>query len=214
MSNAEYEVYRVAIRSKSLFKTISFKQVIDIFKAAGYTAKVTPPPISPVSDEYSFRVSMPVLQKGEIAIDLNTEMNSIGIIGNNLELLIDEIEDIFIPKVSEMTAFQRNIWFYEVQIKIKFKDKENSAFTNIGKTEIKRTYGLVEGIDDKMKLQGITLWNNTNPDTENFTEVKVTTDIHSPELVIYQIILRRQKELEFLEAIRKIKQNLSSYFNS
>lgn len=73
-------------------------------------------------------------------------------------------------------------------------------------------YDIVKGVEDKMKLQGITVWNVDDPDTENFTEVKTSTDIHSPELVTYQIILRRHQESDFLDSIKKISHNLSTKF--
>ena len=74
-------------------------------------------------------------------------------------------------------------------------------------------YDIVEGVEDKMKLQGITVWSVDDPDTENFTEVKTFTDIHSPELIIYQIILRRQQESDFLDSIKKVSENINLQFN-
>lgn len=184
---------------------------MDTFKTVGYSLKVASPILTPVSDEYNIRVNAPVLQKAEMIIDVNSDVNSIGIIGNNLDNLIKEIEDVFIPKISEIPSFYRNIWFYEIQLKIKINEKVHSTFKNIKKFEIRKTIGIIEGIDDKMNVHGITLWNTDNPDTENFTEVKLSSDIHNPELMIYQIIMRRKQEIDFIESVKKMKQNLSSY---
>lgn len=205
-------MYRVAVRSRSLFKAIDLNRVIEVFNTVGYSARVPPAVITPVADEFNIRINLPVLQKGKIMIDVNTDTNSVGLIGNNLENLINEMEDVFFPKLSEIKSFSKNIWFYEIQLKLKFNGKDDSTFKGIKKTEIKKMYDIVEGVEDKMKLQGITVWNVDDPDTENFTEVKTSTDIHSTELVTYQIILRRQQELDFLDSIKKISHNLSTKF--
>ncbi len=61
-----------------------------------------------------------------------------------------------------------------------------------------------------MNVRGFTLWDSDNPDSENFIEVKLTSDILDRDVIIYQIILRNKQEDIFMKDVRNINENIKS----
>ena len=208
--NIAFQSYRIAFRSKSLFRNINIKLIMERFSNAGYSFRLSPPVINPVADETGVGIKGPVLQKGEIIIDINSDINSIGIQFNNLDVLIKEIEETFLPRLKDIEYFYHKMWFYEFQGKIKVKNMGISIFNTIKPSNIQNIINIVDNDKNIMKIRGLTLWSNDNPDSENFAEVKLSPDLMDTNLMVYQLIFRTQQENNFFEKLEYINKNIHS----
>ena len=178
------------------------------FKIDGYMFRIPPPVINPVADETSVGFKGPLLQKGEIIIDVNSDINSIGIQCNSMDTLIEELETVFLPNIKEMNLFYKNIWFYELQLKIKKQNNEHNLFKTFYNSNDKKVFEIIKNIDTSMTMSGLTLWDSGNPNSEDFTEMRLFIDPLDTELLVYKIILRNKEESTFLEKIKTINQNI------
>ncbi len=208
--NIVFQSYRVALRSKSLFRNINIKLIMESFASGGYNFRLPPPVINPVADETGVGIKGPVLQKGEIIIDINSDINSIGIQCSNMGVLIKEINETFLPALKDIQYFYHKIWFYEFQGKIKLKNMDFSVFNSIKPNNIKKISSVVDNGKNTMKIRGLTLWSEDNPDSENFTEVKLAPDLLDTKLMVYQLIFRTQREDNFFEELKYMNKNLQS----
>ncbi len=208
MKNIIFESYRIAVRSKSLFRNIDINYLMNKFKTNGYAFRIPPPVINPVADETSVGFKGPLLQKGEIIIDVNSDINSIGIQCNSMDSLIKELETVFLPNIKAMNLFYKNIWFYELQLKIKKQNNEQSLFKTFYSSDENKEFEIIKNIDTNMTMSGLTLWDSGNPNMEDFTEMRLFIDPLDTELLVYKIILRNKEELTFMKKIKSINQNI------
>ncbi len=178
------------------------------FKIDGYMFRIAPPVINPVADETSVGFKGPLLQKGEIIIDVNSDINSIGIQCNSMDSLIKELETVFLPNIKAMNLFCKNVWFYELQLKIKKQNNEQSLFKTFYNSDEKKAFEIIKNTNTNMTMSGLTLWDSRNPNTEDFTEMRLFIDPVDTELLVYKIILRNKEELTFLDKIKNINQNI------
>ncbi len=178
------------------------------FKTNGYAFRIPPPVINPVADETSVGFKGPLLQKGEIIIDVNSDINSIGIQCNSMDSLIKELETVFLPNIKAMNLFYKNIWFYELQLKIKKQNNEQSLFKTFYSSDENKEFEIIKNIDTNMTMSGLTLWDSGNPNMEDFTEMRLFIDPLDTELLVYKIILRNKEELTFMKKIKSINQNI------
>jgi hypothetical protein len=208
LKNIIFESYRIAVRSKSLFRNIDINYLMNKFKTNGYAFRIPPPVINPVADETSVGFKGPLLQKGEIIIDVNSDINSIGIQCNSMDSLIKELETVFLPNIKAMNLFYKNIWFYELQLKIKKQNNEQSLFKTFYSSDENKEFEIIKNIDTNMTMSGLTLWDSGNPNMEDFTEMRLFIDPLDTELLVYKIILRNKEELTFMKKIKSINQNI------
>ena len=210
LKNIVFESYRIAVRSKSLFRNIDINYLMDKFKIAGYAFRIPPPVINPVADETSVGFKGPLLQKGEIIIDVNSDINSIGIQCNSMDSLIKELETVFLPNIKAMNLFYKNIWFYELQLKIKKQNEDKNLFKTLYNFGENEAFDIIKNVGTNMTMSALTLWDSGHPNMEDFTEMRLFIDPLDIELLVYKIILRNKEESIFLKKIKSINQNVQS----
>jgi len=129
MKTIKFESYRIALRIKSVFHTINIPYIVNKFWQAGYRTMMPLPTVNPLSEETDIGVRGPLLRNQNLIIDINSDTNSIGIQSNSLDELFDNL-DFFLATIKDMLPENKNVWFYEFQGHIKFKNNKGITAKN------------------------------------------------------------------------------------
>ncbi len=204
MGDIKFQSYRIAVRLKSVFRSLSIPYTINKFERLGYHAMIPVPLINPLIDENNIPFNGPLLKNGKSTIDLNSNINSIGIQTNSIEELRGECDNFF-ASIKEMLSDDNKIWFYEFQENVKFKENVSvMSKINVNGNIIDKASEFSKKIGIDVNVSSIGLWNTPDPDSENFMEIKIQPDILDKKLAVYKIIYRNPDENIFLNAIQTL----------
>ena len=201
-------LYRIAIRYKSVFSPINLTYLLDAFGSEGY-AKLVPYPFFRPIDDHNVIFSGSILQKGELIIDVDTKINSAGLKTRDGHKLIENM-DVFNNKVFPMVDNKNAIWFYEFQAKMEFKLYKNlmkSLQLEGNIVENLKKFG--KNMADDLNVSSIALWGNGNPDSDNFTEIRVDPSVLKNKMAVYKIIYRNSNWQTFSKNVKDVINNKS-----
>ncbi len=201
--NVESQSCRVAIRLKSIFHVINIPVLFDKFQEVGYKPLIPPPMVQTLMEPTNLRITSPILRKGISIIDVNTDMNSIGLQNNSIDSLINDL-DPFFKIILNMASSKNKIWFYEFHANIKFKNKTMRKI-NINGDLISKMLKF----DNDLNVSGITFWSGNNPDSENFIEIKIDPDVLDDNFANLKIIYRNKNRDTFMKTLENKFKNIN-----
>ena len=126
MTELEFQSYRIAVRIKSIFRSINIPFILKRFEQLGFLPMMQIPTINPLLNDTNLGVKGQILKKGNSIIDVNSDINSIGIQANSIDDLLMDINNFF-NVITEMLSDDKKIWFYEFQENIKLKNNGSIA---------------------------------------------------------------------------------------
>ena len=208
MMELEFQSYRIAVRIKSIFRSINIPFILKRFEQLGFLPMMQHPPINPLMDETSLGAKGSILKKGNSIIDVNSDINSIGIQTNSIDDLLMDVNNFF-NVITEMLSDDKKIWFYEFQENIKLKN--NSSIVSKMKLHgdiIDKVSTFSKEAGMKLDISSIGFWSTSTPDSENFMEIKIQPDILDNKLTVYRVIFRNQKRKVFLDSVGNVLSNI------
>ncbi len=205
--DVESQSYRVAIRLKSIFHVINIPLLFNKFQEVGYKPLIPLPMVQTLMEPTNFRITSPILRKEMSIIDVNTDMNSIGIQNGSIDYLINDLNTFF-KIILDMVLSKTKIWFYEFHANIKFKNKTMHKI-NIDGDLISKMSELGKEFDNNLSVSGITFWSGNNPDSENFMEIKIDPDILDDHFANLKIIYRNKNRETFMKILENKFKNIN-----
>ncbi len=208
MTELEFQSYRIAVRIKSIFRSINIPFILKRFEQLGFLPMMQIPTINPLLNDTNLGVKGQILKKGNSIIDVNSDINSIGIQANSIDDLLMDINNFF-NVITEMLSDDKKIWFYEFQENIKLKNNGSIASKmKLHGDIIDKVSTFSKGTGMKLDISSIGFWSTSNPDSENFMEIKIQPDILDKKMTVYKVIFRNQKRKVFLDSVENVLSNI------
>ncbi len=174
------------------------------------------PPTPPNSFSASYEISDQIATKDNIIVDFDNSKQILGVQVMKTDQVVElfsEVKDLFL---TDNQGLKGRIWFYELQASYRFHSK-GSALRQISRSaeEAKLVNDASEIFGRKVGARGIFMSSvNIEPNTENYFDLNIISDINNSSLYDIIIIYRDESEDSVYSVAKSLSSKVKSFISS